>query len=117
MDYVLNLLPDDPIDCRKYLSPSMAISLDNEICSILWVAYSFISMTKVFPAGIQFTIHADFEERQDHEDEEDDGQVIDDSSDESSDDDDETRVNFDLNVMFITWGYIQSQIWLHILIP
>lgn len=64
MNFLRKLLPDDPTECKNYLSPSTCLTLDNEISGILWVCYYFIFITRILPGGIQFEIHVNVNEEE-----------------------------------------------------
>lgn len=95
MNFLRKLLPDDPTECKNYLSPSTCLTLDNEISGILWVCYYFIFITRILPGGIQFEIHVNVnEEGGDRPDELNvagaaDGVQEDESGTEDTDEDDE----------------------------
>jgi len=96
MDFIKRILPEDPIETHKYLSPSTCITLDNEISGILWICYYFIFISRLLPGGIQFEVHVDVEEEERLDD--DDDVDTDGVDEETSDDEDGTRVNFDVRL-------------------
>src|ERR1700712_1012360 len=89
MDFIRRILPDDPFECRKYLSPSTSITLDNEMSGLLWVCYYFICIARVLPGGIQFEIHVNVEPVGRDEDDGNDGAVDDDDDHRREDDNEE----------------------------
>jgi hypothetical protein len=97
MNFLRKILPEDALESRKYLSPSTAINLDNEICGLLWIAYYFLCIKKILPSGIQFEVHVGVineEPRRNDEpardDSDDEGQGVDDDEEDEDEEDEFT---------------------------